>query len=160
MRRAGQTPHGARPNREEVRGFGRGRVPARCAKPSGRSLEPRSNARPRGMAVLAEQSGRQNSAYRSSCFRLISALAKKNRAQDDSRPAAVAVSVSAHSNVRYRIERIAILVQHVRVSPAAARTQSKLRAASTIARFSFFVDTSTSRRLFVFAFWGSGCWRT
>ena len=44
------------------------RVPARCAKPSGRSLEPRSNARPRGMAVLPEQSGGQNSAYRSGCF--------------------------------------------------------------------------------------------
>ena len=29
-----------------------GRVPARCAKPSGRSLELRSNAWPRGMAVL------------------------------------------------------------------------------------------------------------
>ncbi len=70
MPRAWQTPHGARPNREGVR-FGAqasaGRVPARCAKPSGRSLEPRSNARPRGMAVLLEKSGGQNSAYRSSC---------------------------------------------------------------------------------------------
>src|SRR5256885_16123858 len=57
-----------------------GRVPARCAKPSGRSLELRSNARPRGMAVLryvvsgagfrprAEQLFcRQNSAYRPGC---------------------------------------------------------------------------------------------
>ena len=71
--RAWQTPHGARPNREEVppplqglhdawrlcreMAAGRfcsdgGRVPARCAKPPGRSLEPRSNARPRGMIVL------------------------------------------------------------------------------------------------------------
>src|SRR5205085_399987 len=32
--------------------FRPGRVPARCAKPSGRSLEPRSDARPRGMVVL------------------------------------------------------------------------------------------------------------
>ena len=67
MPRAGQTPHGARPNREEVRGFGRGHVPARCVKPSGRSLEPRSDARPRGMAVPPEQSRGQNSAYRSGC---------------------------------------------------------------------------------------------
>ena len=29
-----------------------GHVPARCVKPSGRSLEARSNARPRGMTVL------------------------------------------------------------------------------------------------------------
>jgi hypothetical protein len=68
MARAGQTPHGARPNREEGRGFGRGHVPARCVKPSGRSLEPRSNARPRGMAVQREQSRGQNSAYRSGCL--------------------------------------------------------------------------------------------
>ena len=56
MPRAGQTPHGARPNREEACGSvlsepGRGHVPARCVKPPGRSLEPRSDARPRGMAV-------------------------------------------------------------------------------------------------------------
>src|SRR5438876_2712185 len=57
-----------------------GRVPARCAKPSGRSLELRSDARPRGMAVLRYVvSGgglrptteqllcRQNSAYRPGC---------------------------------------------------------------------------------------------
>src|SRR5579872_5363363 len=79
MGRAGQTPHGARPNRKEPRPFWRerccngalarmgGDVPARCVKPSGRSLEPRSNARPRGMTVLLEKSGRQNSAYRSGC---------------------------------------------------------------------------------------------
>ena len=48
-----------------------GRVLARRAKPPGRSLEPGSNARPRGMAVLPEQSGRQNSAYRSSCQQII-----------------------------------------------------------------------------------------
>ena len=67
MQRAGQTPHGARPNREEVWDFGSGHVPARCVKPSGRSLEPRSDARPRGMAVQREQSRGQNSAYRSGC---------------------------------------------------------------------------------------------
>src|SRR5882672_10315116 len=67
MSRAGQTPHGARPNREEVPDFGRGHVPARCVKPPGRSLEPRSDARPRGMAVPQEQSRGQNSAYRSGC---------------------------------------------------------------------------------------------
>ncbi len=42
-------------------------VLARRAKPPGRSLELRSNARPRGMTVLPELSGRQNSAYRSGC---------------------------------------------------------------------------------------------
>src|SRR5437667_6285608 len=50
-------------------GFARGRA-ARRVKPPGRSLEPRSNARPRGMTVLLEQSGRQNSAYRSGCHNL------------------------------------------------------------------------------------------
>src|SRR6202051_4011701 len=44
-------------------------VPARCVKPSGRSLEPRSDARPRGMAVAREQSRGQNSAYRSGCHK-------------------------------------------------------------------------------------------
>ena len=67
MSRAWQTPHGARPNRKEVRDLGFGHVPARCVKPSGRSLEPRSDARPRGMAVQQEQSRGQNSAYRSGC---------------------------------------------------------------------------------------------
>ena len=47
-----------------------GHVPARCVEPPGRSLEPRSNARPRGMAVPLEQSGGQNSAYRSGCHKL------------------------------------------------------------------------------------------
>jgi hypothetical protein len=46
-------------------------VPARCVQPSGRSLEPRSNARPRGMTVPPEQSGGQNSAYRSGCHKLL-----------------------------------------------------------------------------------------
>jgi len=41
-------------------------VPARCAKPPGRSLEPHSNVRPRGMAVPPQ--GGQNSAYRSGCL--------------------------------------------------------------------------------------------
>src|SRR5580698_1494557 len=69
MSRAWQTPHGARPNRKEVRDLGFGHVPARCVKPSGRSLEPRSDARPRGMAVQQEQSRGQNSAYRSGCLK-------------------------------------------------------------------------------------------
>jgi len=47
-----------------------GNVPARCVKPSGRSLEPRSNARPRGMAVPQQQCCGQNSAYRPGCFYL------------------------------------------------------------------------------------------
>src|SRR5271165_2889012 len=77
MQRAGQTTHGARPNREEVRSFGLEHVPARCVKPSGRSLEPRSNAWPRGMAVPPEQSGGQNSAYRSGCHKLFLLIASK-----------------------------------------------------------------------------------
>ena len=55
MHGAGQTPHGARPNREGV-GAGASRtqrVPARRAKLPGRSLEPSSNGRPRGMTVTA-----------------------------------------------------------------------------------------------------------
>jgi len=36
-------------------------------QPPGRSLERPSNAAPRGMTVLPEKSGRQNSAYRSGC---------------------------------------------------------------------------------------------
>jgi hypothetical protein len=67
MRRAGQTPHGARPNREGVRDFGSDTCRLGASQPPGRSLEPRSNAWPRGMIVLPEQSGRQNSAYRSGC---------------------------------------------------------------------------------------------
>ncbi len=51
MQRAGQTPHGARPNREGARNFGSAHAPARRVKPPGRSLEPRSDAGPRGMAV-------------------------------------------------------------------------------------------------------------
>ncbi len=38
-----------------------------ASQPPGRSLEPRSNARPRGMTVPREQSRGQNSAYRSGC---------------------------------------------------------------------------------------------
>jgi hypothetical protein len=68
MTRAGQTPHGARPNRKEVRGFSRGHVLARCVKPSGRSLEPGSDAWPRGMAVAQHPCCGQNSAYRSGCL--------------------------------------------------------------------------------------------
>jgi len=71
MQRAGQTPHGARPNREGP-GVGVKTSPGitcrlGASQPPGRSLEPRSNARPRGMTVLLEKSGRQNSAYRSGC---------------------------------------------------------------------------------------------
>jgi hypothetical protein len=59
----------------KFRGFGRGYVPARCVKPSGRSLEPRSNARPRGMAVPQAQSCGQNSAYRSGCHKSLFSIA-------------------------------------------------------------------------------------
>src|SRR5579859_372705 len=52
MRGAGQTPHGARPNREGVAPKALC-VPARCAKPSGRSLELFSDEWPRGMTVTA-----------------------------------------------------------------------------------------------------------
>src|SRR5580704_17658075 len=74
MQRAGQTPHGARPNREGL-GFGvkasaGGTCRLGASQPPGRSLEPRSNAWPRGMTVLREQSGRQNSAYRSGCHKV------------------------------------------------------------------------------------------
>jgi hypothetical protein len=59
-------------------------VPTRCVKPSGRSLEPRSNAWPRGMAVPPEQSGGQNSAYRSGCHKLLlSITSKANKARCD-----------------------------------------------------------------------------
>ena len=51
MAGAGQTPHGARPNRGG--GGSLQRVPARCARLPGRSLEPVSNDRPRGMTVTA-----------------------------------------------------------------------------------------------------------
>ena len=49
-----------------------GHVPARCVKPSGRSLEPSSNVRPRGMAVPRQQRCGQNSAYRSGCHKMLS----------------------------------------------------------------------------------------
>ena len=42
-----------------------------ASQPPGRSLEPRSNARPRGMTVLREQSRGQNSAYRSGCHNIL-----------------------------------------------------------------------------------------
>src|SRR5579859_7832161 len=65
MRDAWQTPHGARPNREGVEdGASRfQRVSARNAKLPGRSLEPISNDRPRGMTVSGGNAV-QNSAYR------------------------------------------------------------------------------------------------
>jgi hypothetical protein len=66
MQRAGQTPHGARPNRE---GFQRKLKAHRLGapQPPGRSLEPRSNAWPRGMTVPQHSCCGQNSAYRSGC---------------------------------------------------------------------------------------------
>ena len=84
MQRAGQTPHGARPNREGARNFGSAHAPARRVKPPGRSLEPRSDAGPRGMAVAPERSGGQNSAYRSGCHKLLlSITSKANKARCD-----------------------------------------------------------------------------
>jgi hypothetical protein len=55
MGEAWQTPHGARPNREGIEDGASHfqRVPARRAKLPGRSLEPFSNGRPRGMTVTA-----------------------------------------------------------------------------------------------------------
>src|SRR5882724_9041623 len=53
MHGAGQTPHGARPNREEIPAAMPECVPARDAKLPGRSLEPSSDVRPRGMTVTA-----------------------------------------------------------------------------------------------------------
>ena len=69
MLRAWQTPHGARPNRERMEdGVSRFPcVPARCAKLPGRSLEPISNDRPRGMTVSGGNAV-QNSAYRPDVF--------------------------------------------------------------------------------------------
>ena len=61
MRRAGQTPHGARPNREGFPGklrFRRRACRLGAPQPPGRSLEPRSNAWPRGMTVLPETADR------------------------------------------------------------------------------------------------------
>jgi len=65
MRDAWQTPHGARPNREGVEDGASHfqRVSARNAKLPGRSLEPISNDRPRGMTVSGGNAV-QNSAYR------------------------------------------------------------------------------------------------
>src|SRR5215469_6566167 len=51
MKRAGQTPHGARPNREEAQ-LRLGACRLGALAPPGRSLEPRSNVWPRGMVVL------------------------------------------------------------------------------------------------------------
>ncbi len=69
MQRAGQTPHGARPNREGFR-----RKLDACLlgapQPPGRSLEPRSNAGPRGMTVPQHSCCGQNSAYRSGCHKI------------------------------------------------------------------------------------------
>src|ERR1700758_2982512 len=58
MGRAGQTPHGARPNREGAAPSGV-RALTRHAKPPGRSLEPCSDARPRVMTVLLARKGKQ-----------------------------------------------------------------------------------------------------
>jgi hypothetical protein len=48
-----------------------------ASQPPGRSLEPRSNVRPRGMTVLREQSRRQNSAYRSGCLKFLLSITYK-----------------------------------------------------------------------------------
>ena len=65
MSGAWQTPRGARPNREGIWAISVAQcVPARCAKLPGRSLEPVSNGRPRGMTVSGGNAV-QNSAYRS-----------------------------------------------------------------------------------------------
>src|SRR5258708_7152604 len=56
MRGAGQTPHGARPNREGILAEMPECVLARCAKLPGRSLEPSSDGGPRGMTVTAATS--------------------------------------------------------------------------------------------------------
>src|ERR1700691_3561863 len=62
MRRAGQTPHGARPNREGFSVEPSGLLENACRlgapQPPGRSLEPHSNARPRGMTVLSATADR------------------------------------------------------------------------------------------------------
>src|SRR5882724_4112260 len=84
MRRARQTPHGARPNREGAEASALGACRLGAPQPPGRSLEPRSNARPRGMTVPLEQSGGQNSAYRSGCHKLLlSITSKANKARCD-----------------------------------------------------------------------------
>ena len=87
MHSAGQTPHGARPNREGFPASLRACWDAcrlGAPQPPGRSLEPRSNARPRGMTVPLEQSGGQNSAYRSGCHKLLlSITSKANKARCD-----------------------------------------------------------------------------
>jgi len=58
-----------------------GHVLARRVKPPGRSLEPHSNVRPRGMAVTSQDG--QNSAYRSSChLSLVGVLRLATLAQD------------------------------------------------------------------------------
>ena len=49
---AGQTPHGARPNRGGVARFGACTCRLGASQLPGRSLEPRSNVRPRGMTVM------------------------------------------------------------------------------------------------------------
>jgi hypothetical protein len=103
MRRAGQTPHGARPNREGPRVR-----PRTCrlgaSQPPGRSLEPRSNAWPRGMTVLLEQSSRQNSAYRSGCHNLIKISNLLTRARRGS-------VNSVHFCEEYSVVRVNILRQ-------------------------------------------------
>jgi hypothetical protein len=60
----------------EVSALGACRLGA--SQPPGRSLEPRSNVRPRGMTVPPEQSGGQNSAYRSGCHKLLFSITYRN----------------------------------------------------------------------------------
>ena len=63
---AGQTPHGARPNRGGTRFRPRARWLGTPQRP-GRSLELHSDVQPRGMTVALAQAGVQNSAYRFGC---------------------------------------------------------------------------------------------
>src|SRR6202795_2998367 len=90
MRRAGQTPHGARPNREGVQ-FRLGACRLGAPQPPGRSLEPRSNAWPRGMTVPPQ--GGQNSAYRSGCHNLFTVISLLTTS-----------SVSVHNSVHFSLE--------------------------------------------------------
>ena len=63
MQLAGQTPHGARPNREGAPAC-RDAHRLGAPQPPGRPLELRSNARPRGMAVLRVRGHRSRASAR------------------------------------------------------------------------------------------------
>src|SRR5581483_9687694 len=83
-------------------------------QPSGRSLEPDSNVRPRGMAVLPV-SGRQNSAYRSGCHKhLFPSLCKSSFRPGPGRPG-LAAEYSAAPGVRGPLDEL--LIGHPSLSP-------------------------------------------